>query len=171
MIKATSIKQDTTPLPKRYTDSKRRNKKCLETLFNVVLFIYLPLDENCPHWITKKKKTPRKNNLALARLHSRTQWSVAWDQHSFSYITPPPSLWRKPLLLLLGSRQKRDVNWTRSCKVTFYVLSTPMWYLDCECCKMGRGPTEGGLVGKEGVAVESDVACDTLLSNFLSLWA
>lgn len=30
MIKATSIKQDTTPLPKRYTDSKNV-KKCLKT--------------------------------------------------------------------------------------------------------------------------------------------
>lgn len=41
----------------------------------------------------------------------------------------------------LARASKRDINWTRNRKVTFYVMSTALWYLDCES-GLGRG--EGG---------------------------
>lgn len=50
MIKATSIKWDTTPLPKRYTDSKKV-KQCLKT--QVKGFFYLSLNQFLPLCIIK----------------------------------------------------------------------------------------------------------------------
>lgn len=112
MIKATSIKWDTTPLPKRYTDSKKV-KQCLKKtqvkgFFFFLSFIFLEgnpsLNQFLPLCITKIScfLSPQSNSM------KGSLWSAKLLYKSFFFSF----LWWKPVLSLLGSRSKRDINWT-----------------------------------------------------------
>lgn len=126
------MKWDTTPLPKRYTDSKKV-KQCknagtgfLSSPLPLFLAFLWPIFGSLHH----------KNELFLVstvKLHERKSViSKAFIQKSFFSPPPPHFLWWKLLSHYLAQRWRRDINWTRNRKVTFYVMLTALWYLDCE---------------------------------------
>lgn len=153
MIKATSIKWDTTPLPKRYMDSKKKKeeeekvKPCLKT--QVKGFFNLSLDQFLPLCIIKIRcsLSPKSNSIKESLWSAKLSYRKSFPSCDGSWFSHYLARTRNEILIEPETARLPFMSCRR----------WELWYLDGESVR----------VCVRGGWMESGAACDTLLSSFL----